>query len=552
MNPRLTTVFGAVIGLLWIAAMAVLWQHDRAERSRSSAIRIARPASAAPVVSRPAAPVPPRAPDSFSDPAVRKLITALAELLIRSDVRPDEAVLSFKDDAALARFLERAQKAGMTVLDRLDSLHTVRVHYGDIGDFQNELAQNAADYADLSGNYLFSVPQIPAKENRTPVDEIPFGNNALPFIGATGDRTQWGRGVTIAILDTGVGSDATFGAGRLSAIDIGYGIAPGKATDDGHGTSVASLAAGMATDAPGVAPAANLLSIRVTDPNSTSDIFAISRAIVTAVDSGARVINVSLGGYGTNLALQNAIGYANDHGAVIVAAAGNDQAAQLAWPAADTRVVSVGAVDRSGQQVSFSNSGPQLQLTAPGYGVQTAWLNGDRASVDGTSASAPIVSGAIAALMSQNPSLAAGDAAALLDKTANDAGAPGADPAYGNGILNLGWAMNANNPAYIDTAVSSHYYDAANGQMEFVVQNRSGQAVTGLTFVLNSGSTNANFPIENLPPGGTKVISVPVDASQLNTAGQIRFSTTLINPAGVMDQVPSNNRRSSVLTAPKG
>src|SRR6185295_11172621 len=97
--------------------------------------------------------------------------------------------------------------------------------------------------------------------------------------------------------------------------------------------------------------------------------------------------------------------YAGNRGAVIVAAAGNDQAAQLAWPAADPRVVSVGAIDAAEQQVSFSNSGPQLQITAPGYGVQTAWLNGQRASVDGTSVSSPLVAGAIAAVMSQSPGL---------------------------------------------------------------------------------------------------------------------------------------------------
>ncbi|HVS52216.1 MAG TPA: S8 family serine peptidase, partial [Opitutaceae bacterium] len=231
--------------------------------------------------------------------------------------------------------------------------------------------------------------------------------------------------------------------------------------------------------------------------------------------------------------------------------AGNDQAAQLAWPAADPRVISVGAVDKAEQQVSFSNSGPQLQLSAPGYGVQTAWLDGQRAYVDGTSASAPIVAGAIAAVLSQNPALTPLQAAQLLERTANDAGAPGADPAFGNGILNLGWAMNSGTPGYVDTAVSSHYFDAANNQMQFVVQNRSAQPVSGLTLKITAGNSESARLVPMLAPGETFVVTWP-NATALTAAagGSVRFTTELVNPAGLTDVVPANNRRASVLTAP--
>jgi len=436
-------------------------------------------------------------------------------------------------------------------LGQLDGLRTVRVRFGDASALEADLEQNAADYDDLSGNYVFTSPPTPTKEQRAALNQIPFGNDALGFIGATGDRSQWGRGVTIAVLDTGVAADPTFGRGRLSALDIGFGTTPGKAADDGHGTSVASLAGGMSPDAGGVAPDAALLSIRVTDATGASDIFTISRAIVAAVDAGAQVVNVSMGGYGTNAALTNAITYALDHGAVVVAAAGNDQAAQLNWPAADPRVISVGAVDKAEQQVSFSNSGVQLQLTAPGLGVQTAWLDGQRADVDGTSASAPLVSGAIAALVSQNPTLTPAQAAQLLTQTASDGGAPGEDPAYGHGILNLGWAMNANNPAYVDTAVASHYFDATTNQMDFVIQNRSGQAVTGLSLDVTTNGTPTSFAIANLAAGQSTVVKVPVDPAQYAAAGQIRYATTLVNPLGLADQVPANNRRTSILTQAK-
>lgn len=477
----------------------------------------------------------------------RELLENLQRLLVRRDARAQEGLLTFKDTDAYQRFLARAGEAGLTVLGQLDNSRTVRVRYDDLGSLQRDVLAHAADYADVGANFLVSIPQVPPKEERAAVDQFPFGNRALQYLGVAADHGTWGRGTTIAIVDSGVNGDATFGQGRLRSIDVGLGTGAANDPGGGHGTAIAALAAGFSPDAPGVSPAANLLSLRVTDASGTSDIFTVARAIQAAADAGAKIINISLGGYGTNSSLNAAITYASERGAIIVAAAGNDQAAQLTWPAADPRVVSVGAIDASGQQVSFSNSGEQLQITAPGYGVQTAWLDGQRVSMNGTSASAPLVSGAIAAVMSENPGFTAQQAWEVLQRTANDSGAPGADPSYGNGILNLGWAMNRNNPTYHDSAIASHYYDAASNEMEFVIQNRSGQALGALQLQVSSGSTATTFPISPLAAGATTVVRMPVDQSALKTNGGVTFSTQLINPGGMTDRVPANNRRSSTL-----
>jgi hypothetical protein len=487
-------------------------------------------------------------------PELQAMLVELVQALVSGNYREREAVLSFKDDAAMQRFLERAQKNGLTVLGQLGPLRAVRVRFDSANALQRDVLENSDDYANLAGNGLFGIPRPPAKQDRADLDQVPFGNDALAFLGVTGDRSAWGRGTTIAILDTGVAGDPTFGTGRVRALDIGLGVSPGTGGEDGHGTAVAALAAGLSPDAPGVAPSANLLSIRVTDASGTSDLFTIAHGIVAAADVGARIINVSLGGYSTGSVLDAAINYAMEKGALIVAAAGNDQAAQLSWPAADSRVVSVGAVDKAEQQVSFSNSGPQLQLTAPGYGVQTAWLNGQRVYVDGTSASSPIVAGAIAAVMSHNPSLTPQQAADLLARTANDGGAPGTDAAFGHGILNVGTALNSSNLSYVDTAVSSHFFNAEAGQMQFVIQNRSGRAVSGMSLSVSSGTTSTSQTVPSLAAGETYVAKVPVSEIALKSAGSISYTTQLSNPLGVVDQVPSNNKRSSVLTAtkPKG
>ncbi len=536
------------LGMLCVVLLVWLWRGE--DNPPSSSEAKVEKIGARTVATSSVPPPEVSAEAAARESAIRAMLTALQRALARGDTREGEAVLAFKDDAALRRFLERAAKSGLTVVGTLDALRAVRVRLDGLGALQADLLGNPDDYTDLAANPLIGIPQPPAKEDRANVTQVPFGNETLAFLGADGDRSAWGRGTTIAILDTGVSPDATFGSGRLRTLDIGLGTMPGSGRDDGHGTAIAALAAGFASDAAGVAPAADLLSIRVTDTSGMSDLFTVAKGIVAAVDSGARVINISLGGYAGGAVLASAIGYAAEHGALIVAAAGNDQAAQLAWPAADGRVVSVGAIDRAEQQVSFSNSGPQLQLTAPGYGVQTAWLNGQRVSMDGTSASSPLVAGAIAAVMSQNPNLTPQQAATLLVASASDGGAPGADAAYGHGILNLGWAMNRQNLSYVDTAVSSHYYDAASGQMNFLVQNRSGRPISGMSLNVNVGSATTTQTVPSLSPGETYVARVPVDAATLRASGTIRYTTQLVNPPGTVDRVPENNRRASTLSAP--
>jgi hypothetical protein len=485
-----------------------------------------------------------------ANPLTRPALRYLEQSLNQSTARPQEAVLAFTSAEAYRKFLARASQLGITVLGRLDALLTVRVRYDSLDSLQADMLANAADYAEVGANFYINIPQTPAKEDRATVNLVPLGDKLRLFLGVTGDYNQWGRGVTIAVLDSGVAPDSTFGQGRLRYLDIGLGTAAGTGSEDGHGTAVAALAAGMSSDAPGVAPAVGILSIRVTDANAQSDIFTVSQAIVAAVDAGAQLINISLGGYDPSDVLTRAIDYASGHGVVIVASAGNDQAAQLTWPAADSRVVSVGAVDALGQQATFSNSGSQLKITAPGYGVLTAWLDGQRVYFDGTSASAPIVAGAIAAMMSANPGMNATQAWQVLQQYASDGGAPGRDSDYGSGILNLGWAMARNDPTYIDTAISSHYYDAAAGQMEFVVQNRSGLGVGGMMLNVEADGATSTYSIPLLGPGAIYVARMPVDQEQLKAGDGIVFRTQLVNPSGIVDQVPANNRRTSSLAPP--
>jgi hypothetical protein len=86
--------------------------------------------------------------------------------------------------------------------------------------------------------------------------------------------------------------------------------------------------------------------------------------------------------------------------------------------------------------------------------------------------------------------------------------------------------------------------------MEFVVQNRSGQGLSGMVLTVDAGGTTSNYSIPLLTPGAISVIKLPVDQNQLVTSGGIVFRAQLVNPRGVVDQVPGNNRRTSALTPP--
>jgi len=537
-----------------VAMVAVLgWWQGREDAPQATSA----PEDTGPAEVLPAAPTAEAVPAPITTRESRGYLVALKSLerlktpLAQEQGRPNEAVLVFKDADAFQRFLKRAAACGLKVLARLDRMHAVRVGYDSLDALSADLAAYADDYGDIDANYFVYPPDETEIDPRFAGKFVPIGNGLLDFLGVSGDSSKWGAGVTIAVLDSGVVADPTFGTGRLRFLDIGLGTAPFG--DNGHGTSVASLAGGAAPDAVGIAQASNLLSIRVTTDDGLSDSFTLARGIMSAVDGGSNIVNVSMGSYSSSFVMLNAIDYATKRGALVVASAGNDQATQLTWPAADSRVISVGAVDAAEQQVMFSNAGDGLKITAPGFGLQTAWINGQRVYVDGTSGSAPVVAGSIAAMMSQNPGFTPMQAWNVLQQYASDGGTLGPDPDYGAGILNLGWAMNRNNFNRIDTAVSSQFFDPRAFEMQLIVQNRSGRGVGGPGFGLdvNVGGGSYHFDMPWLAPGGTHLVRVPVDYFTLQAYGRVDYRTNLTNPSGFIDVLPSNNSRTNIISVTK-
>jgi membrane-anchored mycosin MYCP len=277
----------------------------------------------------------------------------------------------------------------------------------------------------------------------------PWAEQALNF------RSVWpiteGAGVTVAVVDSGVDYSPQL-RGKVKGFDL-----TGTALDDcvPHGTLVAGIIAasdetGTGNPFYGVAPAANILSIKVTasqqDTNSNATAL-LARGIVDAAALGARVINVSItsGGGGALPAAQlvDAVRYAQSRNAVIVASGGNDnQPGQPAhgpfYPAALPGVLSVGALNTDGTLASFSDQLSNVQVTAPGTSIVSTSPNGYYID-NGTSFATAFVSGVAALIIAEHPEFTEQEVIDRIVDTADGNTGPGT----GAGMVNPLQAVTA-------------------------------------------------------------------------------------------------------------
>ena len=271
----------------------------------------------------------------------------------------------------------------------------------------------------------------------------------LPLVGipAAWDITQ-GAGVTVAVIDTGVdGTHPDLVGHVLPEIDLLPEVQP-LPEQNGHGTRVASIIAAAVNNIgiAGVAPQASILPVSALDPLGYGDSSTVASAIIAAADAGARVINLSLGGPDRDPVLDAACAYAFTKGSVIVAAGGNSYLTgnRVQYPAASPNVLAVASVNSTGNPSGFSNTGPHIDLAAPGEGVLGAIPGGTYDQESGTSFAAPHVAAAVALVMSANPQLSSAEVAALVQQTAaDDLSGNGRDDQLGYGIVRADLAVQA-------------------------------------------------------------------------------------------------------------
>jgi subtilisin family serine protease len=254
------------------------------------------------------------------------------------------------------------------------------------------------------------------------------------------------------VLDTGVDPSHPDLTGHIRA---GGDFIDGDAdpSDEfGHGTAVSGVVAASTDNKLGVAGiswGATVLAERVLGKEGSGSMCTVAFGIVDAVDAGAKVLNLSLGGAGDAcpLIMSKALSYAHDHGALVVVSAGNDglKGNPVDYPAGCAGAFAVGATDTRDRKAGFSEYGPQIDITAPGVGILTT-IRDDKgrhgyAFEAGTSVAAPIVTGAVALLLSRHPDWTPDQVRSRLVATAQDKGKRGRDDYFGAGIVDIGRAL---------------------------------------------------------------------------------------------------------------
>lgn len=237
--------------------------------------------------------------------------------------------------------------------------------------------------------------------------------------------------------------------------------------DNKHGTHVAGTIAQSTNNNIGVAGVAFdacLMPVKALDRNGSGSYTAIANAIYYAVDNGAQVINMSLGGSSDASVLKDAVAYAYNNDVTVIAAAGNSETAAPHYPSSyNEYVISVGATDYNKNLAPYSNYGPDIDVVAPG-GDTSIDANGDgyvdgvlqqtfassyRLSsfgyyfFQGTSMAAPHVAGTAALLIANGNATTPDNIRTALESTTQDLGATGRDDIFGHGLIDaaaaLGW-----------------------------------------------------------------------------------------------------------------
>jgi subtilisin family serine protease len=402
------------------------------------------------------------------------LVLALAALAVPAALSsppadaPETVVVTYDSKAALNDALRRYPER---IVRRLADVNAVEVAPADPEEYAEDVAAlpGIANAGAPVRRYATAEPALAAMYSAGVPYEWQY---AAARVGSVPDAVlRAAASVTIAVIDTGGDITAPDLAAKQPSV---HNVLNGRADvrdDYGHGTFVASIAAGSVTNEEGLAGFggdAKLLVIKAGRPDGSFLDVDTAEAIVYAVNHGAKVINLSIGGTHPSPVERNALRFAAESGVLVVAAAGNEfeygnpieyPAAALQPPRSNGRGgwgLSVAATTRAGKRASFSNTGSWISLAAPGEDVfgalssvsdETDWprynLPGSLAGLygfsSGTSFAAPQVAGAAALVWAANPSLSRAQVAWILKRTASGNGRWSSTVGYG--ILDVGHAV---------------------------------------------------------------------------------------------------------------
>eukprot|EP00984_Skeletonema_dohrnii_P005595 scaffold1973_cov92-Skeletonema_dohrnii-CCMP3373.AAC.2 len=258
--------------------------------------------------------------------------------------------------------------------------------------------------------------------------------------------------VKVCIIDTGYNIDhEDLPKDGVTQTDVGYGSS--FVDNDGHGTHCAGVIGAIGGNERGVAgviPDENLFSFHIIKALNDQGIGSASvmlRAIQGCIDSGSKIISMSIGGGLDSAIFRDEYERAYNEGLLLVSASGNKGEAVHDYPASYASVISVSAVDRYGNRAGFSNYNDQVELMAPGVSIKSTYLSGGYRSLSGTSMATPFVAGAIALVWSFFPECSNHQIRNVFARTARrkDQNSGGCDEKNGYGVIQAKAAFDALN-----------------------------------------------------------------------------------------------------------
>ncbi|MDP3274714.1 MAG: S8 family peptidase [Deltaproteobacteria bacterium] len=381
--------------------------------------------------------------------------TAQATLPAPSAMR--ELVVDFDDSASESEVRAAAASVGMELRGNSNLFERDRIAIGQVSaDRMNSVLATLR----LRSSVRAADENIEMRATWTPNDPQLGDQWGMTRVHATQawDRTC-GRGVTVAVIDTGVACENHGEFTRLMDLGgtrcrLGYNFVNDSdhANDDqGHGTHVAGTIAQTTNNGFGVAGLAHcatILPVKVLDERGRGSLADVADGIRFAADAGAQVINLSLGGGRRVKVLEDAVAYARGRGAIVVCAAGNN-GRYVESPGSEPGSFTVSALGPAADDLAyFSSRGPEVDIAAPGVNIlqQTICNRGrDRceqfASWSGTSMAAPHVAGVAALLVSVGVTNVDAIESMLRASAARPENGSTDKELYGAGVLDAGAAV---------------------------------------------------------------------------------------------------------------
>ena len=381
-------------------------------------------------------PPPPRAPQHTGRLLVRPV---QYEQLVAGGASPGEA------NEQLARARDRLDPWRVDLIEPID-LHVIAVPRAMTEAGLTRQLLDTGDYEYVTPDLL--VYPASGKDPDDPQFPLQWQLQKIQSVQAwclsTGDSS-----VVLAFADTGIDTDHP---DLASALVPGYNSkdhlteAQGGQIEDvnGHGTSVAGVAAAIGNNGVGVAGVGwdfSIMPIRVTNSSSGSAFLSdIFNGAIWAAQSGADVINVSFEGI-ESPGVESTGSWVRRHGGLLVWSMDNRgvQYSGFDWP--DVTVVS--ATNPNDELYSSSSYGDVVDVAAPGVSVHATRRGGGYGDFTGTSYSAPLVTGTLGMILAADPTLSTDQAEQVLFATVEDVGEPGDDIKFGHGRINLYDAMRA-------------------------------------------------------------------------------------------------------------